>query len=186
MRETHSSFVQKMVYFFFGILLISSLSCYKKDDSYLHWSGNGMRPLYVQGDAFYNIKNLPPQSIVQSGSIYLRDTFLFIVDQGKGVHIFDVADPANPVGLTFISIPAISGFTLTGHFMYADSWMDLVTIDISDLFNVVVLDRQKNVFEPYLFPPDYSGIFECVNPERGAVVGWEEVYLEKVNCRTNQ
>ena len=176
----------KTFLFFFGILLISTLSCYEKDDIYLNWSGNGMRPVYVQGDAFYNVKNLPLQSIVQSGSIYLRDTFLFILDLGKGIHVFDVADPAAPVSLTFFNIPSISGFTLTGNLLYADSWMDLVTIDISDLYTIVVLDRQKNVFEPYLFPPEYSGIFECVNPEQGAVVGWEEVYLENAKCRTNQ
>lgn len=60
MRNTQSSFFQKLSCFVFGILLISSLSCYKKDDGFLNWSGNGMRPLYVQGDAFYAIENLPP------------------------------------------------------------------------------------------------------------------------------
>lgn len=180
-----SSVFSGPILFAIGLLLIGLFSgCEKEELTF--YSGSGLRPIYVTGDAFYLIENQPPQPIVQSGSIFLKDTFLFIVDLGKGIHVFGVDDPAHPVALTFIRIPAINGFTLSGNTLYADSWSDLVTIDWSDLYHVVVLDRKTGVFEPILYPPQYSGIFECVNPDRGAVVGWEPASLEKVRCRANQ
>lgn len=147
-------------------------------------SGIGMRPIYVDFLELENIENLPPQSIENSGSIFLLDTLFFMLEQGKGIHVYGISDPTNARGITFIKIPAITAFTVSNNRLYADSWRDLVSIDISNLLAVQVLSRQLGVFEPLLYPPLYSGIFECVDENKGAVAGWEESDLEAANCRT--
>jgi hypothetical protein len=162
-----------------GILLGS---CVKDPPTF--YSGVGKKPIYLSYAALNQIKNIPPQAVVESGTIFLQDTLLFILERGKGVHVFSVVDPTNTIKLTFLQIPAITDFTITGHRLYADSWKDLVTIDISDIYNIFLVDRTLNAFEPPLFPPQYQGIFECVDPLQGAVVGWDSVELKNVQCRT--
>lgn len=146
--------------------------------------GPGKRPVYLPVEALDDIRNLPPQPIEQSGTIFLRDTLFFMLEQKKGIHVFNVRDSANVYALTFFQIPAVTDFTVAGNRLYADSWRDLLTLDIGDLYHIQLLDRQTGVFEPLLFPPLYDGIFECVDESRGAVVGWEDVYLDAPNCMT--
>lgn len=178
---------QRMVLFKSVLLLIAlmgTFSCTKSDFPF--YSGSGQRPVYVDLATARMIGNEAPRPVVKGGTIVLQDTLLFQLDYGQGIHVTDVSDPTNPVALTFIHIPAITAFTLAGGYLYADNWRDLVTLDLTDLFQVVVLSRQEDVFEPLLFPPQYSGIFECVDVARGAVVGWEEADLMDVRCQTEQ
>jgi len=162
-----------------GILLGS---CVKEPPPF--YNGLGKKPIYVPLTALDQIVNLPPQAIVESGTIFLQDTLLFILERGKGVHVFSVGDPSNTISLTFLQIPAITDFTISGNRLYADSWKDLVTIDISDIHQVFLVDRGLNAFEPSLFPPLFSGIFECVDPSHGAVAGWADAELKNVRCYT--
>ena len=84
-----------------------------------------------------------------------------------------------------MKIPAITDFTISGDRLYADSWVDLVTIDIEDIYNIKLVGRQKGIIEPYLFPPaPYQGWFECVDLSKGAVIDWEEAQLTDAKCRT--
>ncbi|MBL7828396.1 MAG: hypothetical protein JNJ57_17320 [Saprospiraceae bacterium] len=148
------------------------------------YDGMGKKPVYASAEELRDIKNEAPQPIIQSGTIYLSDTLLFILERHKGIHVFNIADSLNTVNLTFLKIPAISDFTISGTVLYADSWKDLVVIDISKLFQITEAGRVTNVISPPLFPPDYEGAFECVDESKGGVVGWDEVYLESAKCRT--
>ncbi len=157
-------------------------SCVKQElDSF---SGLGKRPVYLPVSELGAIENLPPQQIAKTGTIFLRDTLFFMLEQKKGIHVFNVKDSLNTVSLTFFQIPAITDFTIVGDLLYADSWRDLVVIDISDLFAIRLVDRQTNVFSPVLYPPLYNGIFECVDESRGAVVDWIDADLEDARCTT--
>jgi len=168
----------------FCLLAVSILcsACVKEEAPYL--SGLGKRPVYASLAELRDIRNLPQQPVEASGGIFLLDTLFFMIEQRKGIHVFNVADPANPVYLTFWRIPAIGDFTIAGNRLYADSWRDLITIDISNILNIREIDRQENAFAPLLFPPQYNGIFECVDESKGAVVGWEDAFLDKALCRT--
>jgi len=157
-------------------------SCVKEEIE--TFDGMGKRPIYVPASSLGDIKNLPPQPIAQTGTIFLLDTLFFLMEQKKGIHVYSLQDSLNPVYLTFFNIPVVSDFTIANNRLYADSWKDLVTIDISDLYNIRVVDRKTDVFAPILYPPLYNGYFECVDESRGAVVGWEDVYLEKARCHT--
>lgn len=165
-----------------ALLTLLILSCEKPE--FEAYSGMGKKPVYLPLSELRNIRNLTPQPIGLSGTIFLRDTLFFMMEQKKGIHVFSIRDTLNPRALTFLSIPAINDFTLVGNRLYADSWKDLVTIDISDLGNIREVSRLEGVFSPVLFPPLYNGIFECVDESRGAVVDWSDAFLENARCST--
>ncbi|MCB0526023.1 MAG: hypothetical protein R3A50_10880 [Saprospiraceae bacterium] len=158
-------------------------SCTKEERDF--YSGLGKKPVYVPLSDLLDIRSEPPRDIDQSGTIYLQDTLLFLLEQGKGIHVFNIKDSVNTVNLVFFKIPAITDFVINGSLLYADSWRDLVAIDISDLQQIRETDRISNVINPALYPPFYTGIFECVDETKGAIVGWEETELENVRCFTN-
>jgi hypothetical protein len=115
-------------------------------------------------------------------TIFLRDSLLFLLEEYKGIHVINVNDSSNPRPITFIKIPAVSDFTLGGDKLYADNGPNLLSISIADIFNVVLISKNNQVFKPVLFPSLFIGPFECVDETKGIVIGWEDAYLENVSC----
>jgi hypothetical protein len=169
---------------FANILLVLLLGSCTKEEAPT-FSGFGKKPVYVPISELDNIANLPPQNVQQSGTIFLKDTLFLMLEQRKGIHVYSVNNPAEPIALTFLKIPAISDFTVSGNRLYADSWRDLVTIDITNIMAVRSIDRQTNVFSPLLYPLFFNGIFECVDESKGAVVDWVNAELPNARCITN-
>ena len=149
------------------------------------YSGPGKKPVYATVAETRNIQNKGEQPVEATGGIFLLDTLFFLAEQRKGIHVYNVANPEIPVYLTFFSIPAMGDFTISGNRLYADSWRDLITLDISDIYAIREIDRVENVFTPLLYPTFYNGWFECINEANGAVVGWEDATLKEVKCFTN-
>lgn len=120
------------------------LSCMKDtvQESYSFY-----RPVYQTKDAIKNgIKNLPAEDIQRPGKIVLKGNYLFLNDIDRGIHIIDLADPANPRKLSFIDIPGSMDLAVNGNFLYADCYTDLVTLDISDPQNVRLKQFINGVF----------------------------------------
>jgi len=131
-----------------------------------------------------DVKSLSAQIIENTGPIFLLDTLFFMTEVKKGIHVFNVKDSASIKNVAFLKIPAVTDFTISNGFLYADNWTDLLTIDIQDLQNIQLINREKAVFEPLLFPPLYQGIFECVDLSLGAVIEWRNVTLDNAKCQT--
>ncbi|MEI6408103.1 MAG: hypothetical protein WCR52_01855 [Bacteroidota bacterium] len=170
---------------FSSLLLLCLLGNCTKQDPYFY-DGPGKKPVYAPLNTLTDIKNESPQAIQTSGTIFLRDTLLFILEQRKGIHVFSLADTLNTVNLAFFKIPAITDFTVVGNTIYADSWKDLVVIDISNLNQIFEKNRIHDVITPALYPPLYHGAFECVDESKGAVVDWSYDHLNDAKCTTFQ
>lgn len=151
---------------------------------YPFYSVTGLKPVYISHDSLPLIYNLPPQPVVNSGPIFLQDSLFFMVEMRKGIHVFNVSDSANPLSLTFLKIPAVTDFTLSGNMLYADNGTNLVTINLANLYSIQVMYTQQDVFLPMLFPNNYSGRFECVDPKKGIVIDWDTVTL-KSRCSSS-
>lgn len=164
------------------VLLLSLGSCVQEERSF--YSGLGKKPVYVALDELRDIRNEPPSAIQESGTIFLKDTLLFILEQRKGIHVFNLKDSLNTVNLAFFKIPAVTDFVVSGNLVYADSWKDLVVIDISNLQQISEKSRIEGVISPALYPPQYSGFFECVDESKGAVVDWLDTGLDDAKCVT--
>ena len=64
----------------------------------------------------------------------------------KGVHIIDNTSPSHPVNLGFIEIPGNADIAIKNNILYADSYVDLVALDISDVNDIREVDRVKDIF----------------------------------------
>ncbi len=87
-----------------------------------------------------------PQPLVKPGKIYTKDGYLFINELKEGIHVIDNRDPSSPKQLAFINIPGNGDIAVRDQFLYADSYMDLVTFDISNLTDIHEVARVQNVF----------------------------------------
>lgn len=145
----------------------------------------GMKPIYLQGEAWDAISVQEAQPIKDLGKIFYKDNYLYVNEVNKGIHVIDNSDPANPNPVKFIKIWGNRDIAIKGNILYVDNLTDLVAIDISDLDNIVVTKRITNLYndEQFAFPENHLGFFECVDPSSGTVIGWEETQLLNPECR---
>jgi hypothetical protein len=156
--------------------------CYRSYAPPAPTSGDTYRPVYASYADIRTVQTLGPQPLKNIGKIYVKDAYLFINEVGSGIHVVDNHDPANPVRLSFISIPGNHELAVKDGILFADNTLDLVALDISDPRNVRIVKRLDNAF-PYPDYPLISGVrFECANPERGVVVRWEKAAVENPQC----
>lgn len=131
-------------------------------------------PLYMSYDAFRAaVKSSGPRDLENPGKIYFKDQFIFIVEELKGFHIIDVSTPASPQKKAFVEVPGCVDIAVKENILYADSYIDLVALDVSDLNNIREVKRLQEVF-PYTVPPaDNDYRLAEVDKEKGVVIGWE-------------
>lgn len=131
-------------------------------------------PIYLTYDDLRSsVKEKSSRAIEKPGKIYFKDNYVFINEIMKGVHVIDVSDPSNPQNVGFIEIPGNVDIAIKENVLYADSYVDLVAIDVSDLNNIHEVGRVKDIF-PYIVP-EYDTDYRLaeVDQEKGVVVDWE-------------
>ncbi|MCY7351344.1 MAG: hypothetical protein LH606_11870 [Cytophagaceae bacterium] len=179
--KTPPSLVRLPVY---GLLLLGAfLNGCTPNEPAPDISREGYRPVYISREALETVTSLPPQPLRKPGKLFIRDQILFINEVGKGIHVLDNRDPRQPRKLGFLSIPDNIDLAVKGDFLYADNATDLVVFNIQQPTDVRVVRRVANVFPAETFPPEIDVSFECVDPAKGIVVGWERVLLTNPKCR---
>ena len=129
-----------------------------------------MTPVYTTTQEIRDAVSVqPPQAIRGTGKIFTHGSYLFLNQPGDGVHIINNADPTNPQSISFINIPGNYDLAVQGDIMYADSYIDLLAIDISNPEAIRVLHREENVF------PQFNSFGFYPDAEKGVVTRWEEV-----------
>ncbi|WP_163718119.1 LVIVD repeat-containing protein [Mangrovibacterium lignilyticum] len=157
-------------YIFFLFALVSLMGC--EDKVYETYMANA--PVYMTYDELRTaIGTEDSHPLVKPGKIYFKDNYIFINEQLGGVHVYNVANPADPVEVTFITIPGNVDIAIKENVLYADSYVDLVAIDVSDLSNIQEVGRIEDIF-PYTIP-EYDTDYRVgeVDQEKGVVVGWQ-------------
>ncbi len=131
-------------------------------------------PIYLSYDELrQSVKSVAATDLVNPGKIYFKDGYLFVVEEFAGVHIIDNQNPANPQNIGFIEIPGNVDIAIKENILYADSYVDLLAIDISDINNPTVVKRVEDVL-PYTLPPvDENYRIADVDEDKGVVTGWE-------------
>lgn len=92
------------------------------------------------------LKVLPAQEVHNPGKIVAHDAYLFINDIKTGVHVVDNSDPSNPKPVAFIQIPGNGDIVVKDNILYADSYMDIVMLDITDPEHAREVGRRNEVF----------------------------------------
>lgn len=141
----------------------------------------GWKPIYDNSTNAKQVDIRPSEPLENPGRIYTYEQYLMVNDQGKGIHIYDNSNPANPSEVSFIAIPGNFDFSVRADKVYADNIGDMVIIDISDPVHPEYKSRIEDVFSNQQFPDEF-GAFECVDESKGVVIGWEKAMLDNPKC----
>lgn len=109
------------------------------------------------------------------GRMYLYQDFVFLNERNEGIHVIDNHDPEAPINVGFIRIPGNTELAIRGNYLYADSYVDLITLDLNDPANVQLINRQEDVFpyDPFQnIPYNISLRGSDTDPVRGVIVGY--------------
>ena len=86
------------------------------------------------------------REIKTAGKIYTYQTLLLINEPNVGIHIIDNKDKINPIPKAFIQLYGNVDIAVKDGFLYADSFMDLVVLNIQDIENIKVVKRVNDTF----------------------------------------
>ena len=134
-----------------------------------------MTPVYETTEVLRQAVSVTPARAIEgTGKIYAHGGYLFLNQPSEGIHIIDNTDPTRPRPISFINIPGNFDLAAQGNILYADSYIDLLALDISDPRNVTVAKRVENVF------PRYNSYGFYPDEERGIVTSWIEEEVVEV------
>ncbi len=105
------------------------------------------KPIYMSfEDLRIAVKNLPATDLKSVGKIYYKAPYIFVNEIDKGIHVIDNTNPSAPQNVAFINIPGNLDIAIKDNILYADSYIDLVALDISNPLAAVEVWRSQQVF----------------------------------------
>ena len=131
-------------------------------------------PVYMPFDEFRaSFLKSAPAEISHPGKMYFKDGYLFVNEYGKGIHVIDNTDPSNPEKIAFYEILGNVDMAIKGNILFADSFIDLLAIDITDIENPVEIDRIENVFPEIVPEGDVWCPYAMVDKSKGVIIDWK-------------
>lgn len=164
------SVLSVFVLVFVGLFSTSCTDTCEVDRAYTYF-----KPVYTTTDEVRAAVSFgDPEAINQPGKIYFKEGILFINEVGKGIHLIDNTNPSMPRQMSFVNIPGNFDMAAKGDYLYADSYIDLLVFNISDVENIQLVKRVEGAFENFSNLPFY---FDTWN---GVLTSFEEAELEEV------
>jgi hypothetical protein len=141
-------------------------------------------PIYMSYDelrsSFEVTSGVPME---KPGKICFYGTHIFINEYQKGIHVVDLSDLSHPEQVAFIEIPGNVDMAIHNDMLYAESYVDLLVIDISDPEQPELAKRVEDLFE-YVIPTyDYDYPLDEIDEDKGIITAFElkkitrEVYI---------
>ena len=155
---------------FLSVLVLFASSCSKdkclQEVTYIKYT-----PVYESYENIRaEIRSEAPRELENPGKIYFYQDHIFINEIHKGIHIIDNSDPENPTPTSFIPILGNIDIVIKNNQLIVDNYTDLLTIDITDLNQVRLTNRQENVFPG-------------IEDENGIIVSYDqELVTEDLDC----
>lgn len=157
---------------FSALVLLLAVSCNKTDE----YTYEALAPEYMSFEDFRVApKASPAKSIKQAGKIYFKDNYIFINEVNEGIHVIDNTFPGDPQPVTFYEIQGNVDIAIRGNILFADSYIDLLAIDISNIQQPVEVGRIPNAFpEVFPIPEDINlpYLWQEIDRSKGVIVGW--------------
>ncbi|PHI21129.1 hypothetical protein CEQ90_03655 [Lewinellaceae bacterium SD302] len=108
------------------------------------------KPVYLEESQFrVNIEAEAARELCRTGAFYVYGDYLFITEQEEGMHIFDNANPENPVAISFLPVGGIVGLAVRNDILYVNNYYDLVTFSLDDPTAPDMLHRTEYAFDTY-------------------------------------
>ena len=165
-------------YLCFLLLAISLSSCWNKDVRTM-----GYAPIYAPDNQIKTIVLTAPKTPENAGKIFVIGDYLFQVETGQGFHIMDISNPAEPKQSGFVTVTGCAEIAVKDGYIYTNNLQDLVVLSITE-DKVNVIRRVPNAFETVMNnsrPPE-RGKFECPDPSKGTVIGWQKKKILNPAC----
>jgi hypothetical protein len=154
------------------LVLVAMAGCTDRTIERITYDANV--PIYMSFDDFRtSFKKSEALDISHPGKMYFKDGYLFVNEYGKGIHVINNTDPSNPERVAFYEILGNVDMAIRGNILFADSYIDLVAIDISDVNNPVEVSRLENVFPEIAPEGDAWYPYAMVDRSKGVIIGWE-------------
>jgi hypothetical protein len=123
-----------------------------------------------------SVKSGPAVPLKNPGKIYLKGNYIFVNEVDSGIHIIDNTNPSSPQNIAFINIPGNRDMAAVGNVLYADCYIDLLALDITNPASIKVLSCVQNAL-PY---PQYTNGYYA-DPSQGVVKYWmQQLVTEKL------
>lgn len=147
-------------------------------------------PVYTTNTAGIKIVTAgPARSTVNAGKIYTVGNLIYQVEQDSGIHVINYSNPSAPQKIGFIRSFLCKEVVVKNGLIYTNNFSDLVVIDASSIANVREVARTNDVFPDLSlqYPPKPAGsptiYFECPDPQKGIIIGWQKKTINNANCR---
>lgn len=135
---------------FFILFLAFSLQSCLKDTCENVYTYQRFDPVFVKPEILrQKIVAGSTKELVTTGKIYVYGDYLLINEPDLGIHIVDNKNPAKPEFISFVKIPGNSDLAVRNGFLYADSYIDLVVLDLKNPQNIREVYRVENAFPSY-------------------------------------
>lgn len=151
-----------------GLLILSSC----KDKMFHKFLANV--PVYMDYEEFRaSIRFEGPKPITKVGNIFKKDNYLLIVEPNQGIHFINNSNPASPTQVGFLKILGCTGVSMKDQYLYANSMIDLVVIDISVWQQPHVVSRLEDVFPAQLPEHHLDYRIAQIDKTKGVVIDWK-------------
>jgi hypothetical protein len=142
-------------------------------------------PVYMSyADMRNGVKIGPAQPLKNPGKIYLKGNYIFANELNQGIHVIDNTNPSSPQNIAFIAIPGNVDMATNGNTLYADSYIDLLSFNISSISNITLVNRLQSAL-----PYNCSSNGYSADSSQGVVTNWQKkMVTQKVsdNCNAQQ
>lgn len=144
---------------FIAIIAFLSQSCLRDTcnatRSYVRYN-----PVYMTGaELKYDVKTDTDRPLINPGKMYFYKNYIFINEQGKGVHIYNNENPESPEKVTFYSLPGNFDIAIKDDVMYADNPLYIMSIDVSNVLEPNLTARNnKSSYDWYYENDDYQHV----------------------------
>lgn len=134
---------------------------------------NLYEPILMPRAEFENSTELlPARTIINSGKIYVKDSYLFINEVHEGFHIINNSNPENPENIGFLKVIGSSDMSIKNNSIYIDNASDLIAVKFTESFDAIeITKRIPEIFpNPLRLSPDFNQYYY---EEGFIVIGWE-------------
>ncbi len=139
------------------------------------------KPIYLSYEKLRSDypKILSPREIDKAGKIYIYGDTLLVNEKNIGIHIIDNRVKETPIQKYFIELPGNIDMAIKNGYLYVDSYIDLIVLDIRDIDNIVEI---KSARKEGIFPYDHQQSISKEDLEkercgydenRGIVIGYK-------------
>jgi hypothetical protein len=172
--------MKKLIFFLFSMGLLGLVACEDSLSETVTYKIN--EPVFMNKTDFRSSVKVKSEvhELTGYGKISYYNGYLYMSEPGKGIHIINNQDPANPEVIGYIELLGNADLSVRNNLLYADSYIDLVWFDVSNPAQPQLAGRLENVF-PEALPMIENGLgidymlFYGEGHEDEVIVGWKEV-----------